>query len=221
MGFARGPNIVTDGLVLAVDAASHKSYPGSGTTAYNLVGSNNFTLQNGLAFNSDYGGYFSSDGSNDGLDTPDASNLDLVDFTLDGWVWWDQHKYYGSLLVKGPGGTGHLFNYCFFFYLDHIVCGFGNGSTFYSVSMSTPTINQWHNIVGTYDGTSLKFYFNGVLVNTTSVTQTPNTNTDNLNIVQAAYPTDGRVATARIYNRALSASEVLQNYNALKSRFGL
>jgi hypothetical protein len=223
MGFYRGPNIVRDGLVLALDAGAVRSYPGSGTTAYNLVGSNNFTLQNGLTFNSDYGGYFKSDGSNDGLYTPDASNLDLLDFSLEGWVWWDQHKDYGSLLVKGPGGTGNLFNYSFFFYATQIRFGFGDGTNYRAtaINISNVPINQWHHILGTYDGTDLKFYVNGNLINTTSPAVTPNQNSDNLNIIQAVYPIDGRVATTRIYNRALSSTEIAQNYNAQKSRFGL
>ena len=221
MGFSRGPNIVRDGLVLALDAGAVRSYPGSGTTAYNIVDTNNFTLRNGLTFNSNYGGYFDSDGSNDGLDTPDASNLDLVDFTLEGWIWWDVHKNYGSLLVKGPGGSGQLFNYSFFFYSDNVVFGFGNGSSFYNINISPPSINEWHHIVGTYDGATLKFYLNGSLSNSSGIVQTPYQNSDNLNIIQTAYPINGRVATTRIYNRALSSSEVLQNYNAQKSRFGL
>jgi hypothetical protein len=221
MGFYRGPSIIKDGLVLYLDAGNVKSYPGSGTTAYNIVDTNIFTLRNGLTFNSNYGGYFDSDGSNDGLDTPDASNLDLVNFTLEGWVWWDQHKNFGSLLVKGPGGNGNLFNYCFFFYSGSIVVGFGNGSSFYNVSIGTPSINTWHHIVGTYDSATLKFYLDGVLANSSGIVQTPYQNSDNLNIIQTAYPIDGRVATTRIYNRALTSQEIQQNYNAQKSRFGL
>ena len=80
-------------------------------------------------------------------------------------------------------------------------------------------INQWHHIVGTYDGSNLKFYVNGNLINTVAHTTTPNQNSDNLNVIQSAYPIDGKVAIARVYNKSLSADEVLQNYNAQKSRF--
>ena len=215
-----GSPIVTDGLVFAVDANNIVSYPKSGTSAYNLTGSNTLTLSNGLSYQPGNGGYFLSDGTDDGLTTPDAANLDIAgNFTVEGWVWWNQHKNYGSLLVKGPGGSGNLFNYCFFFYAGNIVCGFGDGSTFYSVNISTPPINTWHHIVGTYDGSNLRFYLNGVLTGTSPVTATPNQNSDNLNVVQQAYPINGRVASARVYNRALSASEILQNYQAEQYRF--
>ena len=161
----------------------------------------------------------SSDGVDDALHTPDASNLDLDEFTLEGWVWWNQHKNYGSLLVKGPGGSGNIFNYCFFFYSGNIVCGFGNGGAFYNVSISTPTTNEWHHIVGTYDGATLKFYLDGTLANSSTVAQTPYQNNNDLQIIQASYPIDGRVAASRIYNRALTADEVSQNFQAQSSRF--
>ena len=211
--------IVTSGLVFNIDAANLVSYPSVGTAAYNLTGSNILTLSNGLSYQSGYGGYFLSDGTDDGLTTPDASNLDLSTFTLEGWVWWNQHKNYGSLLVKGPGGSGQLFNYCFFFYAGNIICGFGDGSSFYNVSINTPTTNTWHHIVGTYDGTTLKFYLDGVLATSSGIVATPYQNTHDLNVIQTAYPIDGRVANARVYNRALTATEVLQNYGATRGRF--
>tara|TARA_R110000824_G_scaffold56447_1_gene154537 strand:- start:310 stop:1932 length:1623 start_codon:yes stop_codon:yes gene_type:complete len=211
--------IVTDGLVFAVDAGNLVSYEPGSNVAYNLTGSNISTFYNGLQYNPDNGGYFLSDGVDDALHTSDASNLDLDEFTLEGWVWWNQHKNYGSLLVKGPGGSGNIFNYCFFFYSGNIVCGFGNGGAFYNVSISTPTTNEWHHIVGTYDGATLKFYLDGTLANSSTVAQTPYQNNNDLQIIQASYPIDGRVAASRIYNRALTADEVSQNFQAQSSRF--
>jgi hypothetical protein len=216
-----GGPIVTSGLVFAVDAGNLVSYPRTGTTAYNLAGSNNLTLSNGLQYNAGNSGYFLSDGSDDGLVTPDASNLDLSTFTLEGFVWWNQHKNYGSLLVKGPGGTGHLFNYCFFFYAASLSFGFGDGNNFYNASISAPTINRWHHILGTYNGTVLKFYLNGVLQSENPVVATPYQNTSDLNVIQNAYPIDGRVATSRLYNRAFTADEVVQNFQAQRNRFGI
>ena len=214
-----GSPIVTNGLVFAVDANNIVSYPKSGTSAYNLTGSNVATLVNGLTYQLGNGGYFLSDGTDDGLTTPDASNLDLSTFTLEGWVWWNRHKDYGSLFVKGPGGSGNVFNYCFFFYAGNIVCGFGDGNAFYSVSISTPTTNTWHHIVGTYDGSTLKFYLDGVLIATQGVVAAPYQNTTTLNIIQPDYPIDGRVANGRIYNRALTAAEIQQNYQSEQYRF--
>ena len=214
-----GPDIVQDGLVAVFDAGSTRSYAGSGTTAYNLVANNDVSLINGLGWQSGNGGYFSSDGTDDAMTTPDATNLDLVDFTLEGWVWWDQHKNYGSFLVKGPGGAGNLFNYSFFGYVNTVSFGFGDGSNYRAIYISPPAINEWHHIVGTYDGSTLKFYLNSTLATSTSITATPNQNNDALQILQSQYSIDGRIGCAKVYNKALTAAEVLQNYNAQKNRF--
>ena len=112
-----------------------------------------------------------------------------------------------------------MFNYCFFFYSGNIVCGFGNGSAFYNVSISTPSTDTWHHIVGTYDGATLKFYLNGTLASSTTVAETPYQNNNDLQVIQTSYPIDGRVGAARIYNRAITSEEVQQNYNANIKKF--
>ena len=216
--YYQGP-IVTSGLVFATDASNLISFNPGETTAYNLAGDNDMSVLNGLGWGNSGNGYFSSDGVDDALHASDASNLDLDTFTLEGWVWWDQHKNYGSLLVKGPGGSGGVFNYCFFFYQNNIVFGFGNGTSFNSVSISTPTIDEWHHITGTFDGTTLKFYLNGTLQASLVWAQTPYQNNNDLQVIQASYPIDGRVGAARLYNRALTSEEVQQNYNANVKKF--
>ena len=65
MSYSNGPTIVTDGLVLALDAGDRNSYPGSGTTWNDLAGSNNLTLYNSPSFSSNNGGHFLFDGAND------------------------------------------------------------------------------------------------------------------------------------------------------------
>jgi hypothetical protein len=212
---------VMDGLVFRLDAGDINSYPGSGTSAYNLSGNNILTLANTLGYRQESGGYFLSDGTDDGLTTPDSNNLDISNnFTLESWVWFNQHKNYGSLLVKGPGGNGPLFNYCFFFYATNIVCGFGDGTTFYASGILPPPINTWHHIVGVYDSVAINFYLNGVLIQSIPTVATPYQNTNPLNVIQTEYPIDGRVSIARVYNRALTSTEIKQNYNATKWRYG-
>ena len=212
------PNIVTSGLTLYLDAGYTVSYPKSSNSWIDISGNgHNGSLINGPTYSSDGGGCIVSDGSDDGVTVPDSINLDLTNFTLDGWVWFNQHKDYGSLLVKGPGGAGQLFNYCFFFYASSLVCGFGDGSNFYSAGvLTTPNvpINTWHHIVGVYNSVAISFYLNGVLMQSNPIVATPYQNTNNLNIIQSDYPIDGKVISAKVYNRALSATEILQNYYA-------
>ena len=212
------PNIVTSGLTLHLDAGFTISYPKGLSTWYDISASlNNGTLINGPTYSSVGGGCIVSDGSDDGVTVPDSINIDLTNFTLDGWVWFNQHKDYGSLLVKGPGGAGQLFNYCFFFYANSLVCGFGDGSNFYSAGvLTTPNvpINTWHHIVGVYNSVAISFYLNGVLIQSNPIVATPYQNTNNLNVIQSDYPIDGKVISAKVYNRALSPTEILQNYYA-------
>ena len=226
MGAFGGPDIITDGLVFAVDAGSTRSYAGSGTTAYNLVANNDVSLINGLGWQSGNGGYFSSDGTDDGMTTPDATNLDLVDFTLEGWVWWDQHKNYGSFLVKGPGGSGNFFNYSFFGYATTVSFGFGDGTNYRNVSISAPATGEWHHIVGTYDGSTSRAYINGVQVWYASTSGNVGGTTYNIGIYNnrtndGLHNFEGSIPTAKIYNLALSAQEVQQNFNAYKNRFNI
>lgn len=214
------PPIVTEGLSLNVDAGFVSSYPRTGLVWRDLSGNGNGgELVNGVSYSD---GAMVSDGSNDGVLINSGNSLNLPSkFTIDGWVLWNVHKNFGSLLVKGPGGSGNLFNYCFFFYAGSIVCGFGDGNNFYSAGVLTGEIplNTWHHITGVYTGEAIRFYLNGVLKASNTIIANPYQNTNSLNIIQPEYPIDGRVASAKVYNRALSDAEVLQNYQAGLQRF--
>ena len=89
MGFYRGPNIVTDGLIFAIDAGSERSYPGTGTTTTSLVGAaQTGTLINGVGFDSANGGTWEFDGTDDYLNTTSqAYPVDGTDpFTIEVWI---------------------------------------------------------------------------------------------------------------------------------------
>lgn len=227
MSVQGGPDIITNGLIMSVDANHRNSYPGTGTYAYNLVTpANAFTFSGNLSWQAGIPAYFSADGSGDGLMIADSSNLDVAgNFTLEGWIWWNQHKLYGNLLVKGSGGAGNTFNYCFFFYDTNIICGAGDGSGFYSTSVAVASgyINtgMWHHLVGTFNGATFKMYLDGVERSSTTHTAfSPYQNNYDLSIIQESYTLDGRVSVARVYNVCLTPEQVLINYNALKGRFG-
>ena len=94
MGRAHSPRIVTDNLVLALDAGNTKSYPGSGTTWTDTVGGNNGTLTNGPTYSSDDGGSIVFDGSNDYAQSGTSSDLIIgtQDYTMSLWVKYDSAK---------------------------------------------------------------------------------------------------------------------------------
>jgi len=223
MALHHNPRIVTEGLVLALDPGDINSYPGSGTSAYSLTGGYVGAMANQLQYVDRNGGVFTSDGTSDSLIITHSNDFNLTTNTLEAFIWWDQHKNYSSLFVKGPGGSGNIFNYAFFFYADSIKYGCGDGSAWQSVGVNVSSVptGRFHHIVGTYDLNVLKFYLNGVLQSESVNSFNPYQNTDDLQVLQTSYNLDGYLGSARVYNRALSADEVLQNYLGQKSRFGL
>lgn len=213
--------VVLNGLVMWLDAGNTASYPGSGT-AWNDISSNgnNGTLFNGVTFDSGNGGSLVFDGSNDyfrsstnGL-TIGANLLHSLEMwvnftTITGSRWW--------LAVIGQFTTG----------ANHWIGNTATANQFGAwnggqVSANLLGANQWLHLVTTFDGTTIRIYVNSVFgsSNTTSFNFTNTDFTIALNGQGENY-FNGKVAIARIYNKTLSADEVLQNYNANKSRFGL
>ena len=220
MGAAGGPNIVEDGLVLALDAANAKSYPGSGTTWTDLTSnSNDGTLTNGPTFDSGNGGTLVFDGSNDYVGTTYNGITGTASRTISVWFYPDisQNKEvlgYGAqvskqmwdvLLYNGKVGI-HLYS-----------SGAEAGVNY--------TVGAWQCVTFTYTHPTITSYMNGTL-GTTATHSDINTGAGALKIGTGRYTAnynyfDGKIGHVSMYNRALSASEVLQNYNALKRRFGL
>jgi hypothetical protein len=243
MGFYRGANIVTDGLVLALDAANTKSYLGSGTTWSDLSGNAyNGTLTNGPTFNSDNGGSIVFDGTNDYIITT-ANETPLINITssitLESWIM--STALANSLHGDGINSKGLSSDNNSGVYETLLV---QSGSVNYPyfrmrIGSSTPVytprdiplnLNQIYQFTSTYDGSIMRVYINGI-ESGTGLAQIGDiqTNTQQLTIgVRFNFRAggndaffSGRIYNNKIYNRALSASEVLQNYNAIKSRFNL
>jgi len=230
-------NIVTNGLVLNLDAAWWNSYPTSATTWTDLSGNNlNGTLTNGPTFNSANGGSIVFDGIDDYVTT--TSNMGISGAnprTVECWIYVDSFAN-KSILGYGGQGSGVLFDTMIFFnngnYLQAIGHYYGG---FYDTISTLPNrntinISQWNQIVHMYDGTTASLYTNGVFSNSKefSVSTGNQLNTTNNTFLigtgqyTGAYTyTTGKMSISRMYNRVLTASEVLQNYNAQKSRFGL
>jgi len=225
MGFYRGPNIVTDALVLAIDAGSTRSYPGSGTTVTDLVGTSNGTLNNGVGFSAANGGSFTFDGTDDYISFGNVQSLiNNTQGTISIWVnpattsmkfalgWFGNTSNYMRLQVSGNGITTLLTE----------VSNVGNSVS----STDTTPLNQWTNIVITQNGTNSKIHINGVLQagsgNSTWFATHPTLSLYlGYKLSWAGYYYDGKIANTLIYDQALTQAEVTQNYNAQKSRFGL
>lgn len=210
---------VTSGLLMNLDAGNGISYPGSGTTWYDLSGNGkNGTLTNGSTFS-----YPNNSIQLDGVDdfitfsslvTSDANNV-----TMEIWF---KILTFGQYYVfyNGNGansGYGFAFGACgaspstLYIFFGGLVCSV--------VSYSSMSTDTWYQAVftrTTSPSTSNIMYINGVS-RSTNTTNNPNAPTTSTSM--GTFP--GYISIARIYNRALSANEVLQNYNAFKGRFGL
>jgi hypothetical protein len=221
-----GP-LITSGLVLHLDAGNTSSYSGSGTTWTDLSGNNNHgTLINGPTYSSTNGGSLVLDGSNDYIDFGNSASLRAIggttNITVSAWVYYSAYggggQSYSVITVKGAPWTWLLENYLDTFRF-RIVAG---GADVSVGDVSTHQLNVWYNVVGTYDGSNMRLYINGVLKNTVPQTGTLATNTETAKIGTwqgTNYNLTGRVSNVFLYNRVLTASEVLQNYNALLPRF--
>jgi hypothetical protein len=222
MGFFDGPKVVTNGLVLSLDAADRNSYPGSGTLWNNLsVNVNNGTLTNGPTFSSTNNGNIVFDGTNDYIAFTDSGLIPTVGLTVSAWF---KTTVADRWLVDKAAG-GNISGYC--------LRGTSGGSMQIAIgSIATsggPVITggTWIQAVGTWiPSTSINFYQNGIQYSSVIVS-VPASITDpsaNLQVARRATNVDywnGSVAQVLIYTRTLSADEILQNYEAQKSRFGL
>tara|TARA_B110000285_G_scaffold106124_1_gene120784 strand:+ start:682 stop:1362 length:681 start_codon:yes stop_codon:yes gene_type:complete len=226
MGFYRGPNIVTDGLVFAVDAGSERSYPGSGTSTSNIINNASGTLTNGVSYTSSNGGAFDFDGTDDFIAFPDDTNLNNQTLTMESWVQLDSTLAQEAFLFeKGQVNTQYSNFVATNSYLYFRTQGLSTVDKALNLASYT-SAGLWTHITCTYGAGAKYIYINGVLRSTqTGLTGTIPTNTTGLFLGAygpgTSYFMDGKIAVSRVYNKALTAAEVLQNFNAQKSRFGL
>ena len=235
------PSIVRDTLVLYLDAANTKSYPGSGTTWTDISGKGtNATLTNGPTFDSGNSGSIALDGTNDYVLNSTAGVLpDGTDiFTLCIWMYFDANptgnfggSYPGTvvfsgnsegtmeLIIRPDGSSGPPHKMSFSRY---------GGSTTGSCvanNINMP-IQQWHNVVLVRSSSNVNtIYLNGTSIVTGNVSNSFTSGSLHLGAApsQSSYSghLNGKIASFTKYNKALSEAEVKQNYNALKSRFGI
>ena len=244
MGLKHHPRVVTNGLIYYLDAANTRSYSGSGITSNALVGGIGGTLVNGVGFTTSNSGSFFFDGTNDYLSVPSSSifNLASNDCTVEIVAFLNastsSDNTYRPIFVIGSSGSTYLS-------LSKWRSGIGNGVYLdYSVAGSRYTItttnstpspnvantitsplfdvnNKWTHFVIGISSNVMTLYVNSVALGSVTLTARWNTNLD---LVIGAWAGDymsGNIPLCKIYNRALTAQEILQNYNATKTRYGL
>jgi hypothetical protein len=236
------PAVVTNGLVLNVDAGFTPSYPTTGTTWYDLSSNGyNGTLTNGPTFNSANNGSISLDGIDDYVNIGNQANLQMGtgDFTVCLWIKINNPPVSAlNILIWSKNAPAAAAGYGIgFFYgggnSNKLLWGTANGTTaveILSQNAFPELLGAWGHIVMVRQNGSTNngcFYINNQYqaIASSATMINVNTNTDmvigNTSDRYGSYWTKGNYAIAQIYNRALSAAEVSQNYNAQKGRFGL
>ena len=231
MGLVHHPNVVTDGLVGCWDAGNRKSYPGAGTTWTDIAGVNNSTLQNGgdggLSFDSANGGSIVFDGTND---YTTATNFDDVSpvsgtnsFAFDMWIYLDDTNAITFITqrVDSNNRWSWWWNASSDMYFNVWTSGSDVSSGAYNHSF---TADNWYHLALVRDGNTILFYIDSVLKYSASYTHSITAKAAGLDFGydQQNYggsSNNAKYALVRAYNKALSAAEVLQNYNATKGRF--
>ena len=217
--------IVTDGLVLALDTADRNSYVSGSTTWFDVSGNNNSgSLVNGPTFNTGSGGNIVFDGVDDYINFGNVLNIGLSDWTVSAWIN-STIAHFGRVVAKNNSSADGWFigvenN-------EKFVIGI-NGTYGFSSTYNYSTAG-WVHLVGVWNRTGFAtLYANSVflgnIVNISSQSSTNLQTSFNLRISSRDSGGgffNGNISNVQVYNRALTADEVLQNYNAQKSRFGL
>ena len=225
MGVKVGPRIIQNGLILDVDAAVPRSYSGTGLTSYSLIGNANGSLVNGVGFTSTNNGSIVFDGTNDFITVPSITSIS-GDLSVLIWFRTSGLNVSAARLIE--------FDYINGFWLGQAATGtpstnWGGGikeaNEPYGIFLQFSD-NEW-NLISSVRSSTTHFLYKNNLVSSTSnnVSGTSLSSTAGMYICAAdnvgSVPFNGRIGQILIYNRALTATEILQNYNATKGRYGI
>jgi len=223
MAISYNTSIVRDGLVLYLDAANPKSYPGSGTTVFDLKLINNGTLINGVSFSSSNKGIFSFDGVDDYINLGDITTLNNTLNGTTNWTicYWCNPLTDGRILDRGnlgedPNGSLEL----------NARSIFRNNTSGSSSTLSTNIINTGWNYVCLTRNSSLllSWYLNGLFSNSTQATESFS-GSGIWKIGRRAFSLtsiySGDISIIGIYNKVLTNSEIKQNFEATRGRFNI
>lgn len=228
MSYNNGPRIVTDGLVLTLDAGNAKSYVGSGTTWNDLSGNgNNGTLTNGPTFNSTNGGSIVFDGIDDYVVTTSTTFTANTSFTYEIFCKSDnfiaQRNIFGNKSYYSTGQGAQFTNGAS---PQQVVGIIRTDVATYDISTAIGPTYNWTQFVIRRAENLMQMFINGNLLATTRTISGSIADASDKFWVGAANGGgsswwSGNIGNIKVYNRALTTQEVLQNFNATRSRFGV
>ena len=228
MGTKYNPSIVRNSLSLYLDAANPRSYPGTGNTCYDLSLNNNrgtFSSVNFAGIGAT--GAFVFDGATSliNLGTTNGGNV-TTSWTLESWI---------RPTTAGEGNSGRVFQHSSGS-ISGFICSLDNSAVSSGIQLNTYALsgfsarvgncitnNSWQQVVWAFSPGSVTFYVNAVAIGTSAITSPSSyTSTDYIgNNAGATNTFDGSIGIVRLYRNTLTATQILKNYNSLKSRYGL
>jgi len=231
--FFPNENIVTNGLVLNVDASKSNSYSGIGNTIYDLSGSGiNGTFVNSPSFIPANGGQINMPGSSKYIDFGQNFNFTSENFSISTWIYLDSFVTFNNA-GQGPIPffKGDFQQMGYFSQINSdgafVFCTNQGGVTQISISsVGIMTTSAWYNLAFVRNGSSVRLYLNGIDRTSTAASHNnpwSSNQTFKLNYYKGDYLISGqmRISQFLIYNRALSATEVMQNFNAMRERYNI
>lgn len=216
------PRSVTDSLVLDLDSGNTTSYPRTGTTWYDRSGKGNHaTLTNNPTYLFENGGVISFDGTDDTANIGSTAGFNITnEMSVFAWVKLDSNSGWKGIFGGAVSGFVHfqLYNGGINVYV------YGPNTPYANPDGVTIGTNVWNHIGFTFGNNTLKVYLNGEQLPTTVTGNGANISSNSDVRVGWAYATSrlmqGKIPSVKVYNKALSSSEVLENYKATRSRFG-
>lgn len=223
MGVAYNPSIVTNGLVLYLDAANNRSYPGTGTAWSDLSGNGyNGTLVNSPTFSTSNNGVINFTGANDYVNLGNPFEAS-TNFTIVVWVK-NSSSGQGGMFTKGEVNDSTEWGLSFGFSNPLLIVARCRGTAQALSASWVPYTTGYHQISYSVIGSSSsRLFVDGVQVASNTLSISPAATIGNLQIAfhGTSYYFNDSIASVLYYNRALSSEEISQNFNAIRGRFGI
>jgi Concanavalin A-like lectin/glucanases superfamily len=241
-------NVVDDGALIYFDFGNDLSYSGTGSFIRNLSEGKNNGEQAGGTYSSSQGGYIEFDGTTDGdgirfkQTGTNELNPGTANFTIGCWVNFDSEKLYstGQEVLFGAYNGNAMFGLFFRTSSPYIKWfvrdGSANEATADILDVYTVVASKWYYVVGVREGTKVLLFINGKLISTGTNSSLSDVNISNasyyygtfnssaipsINFSSDSNEVDGKISSGHYYSRALRPDEILQNYNALRSRYSI
>lgn len=228
MAITYGPKVITNGLVFCVDAANSRSYPGSGSSWNDIMGTGQIgTLTNGTTFSN---GAMVFDGSNDYVTFGSSfTSLDLISKSFQCWIKKTSNGSYGVIDKDFDNGGANYGGWGLWIQSNNKLWWWNHANLdLLDDGSLTVSNNTWTNVAVAYNNSSksASFYINGVLNSTKTNALIVEKASTGQNLLIGAtraggsnFP--GSISIVQAYNRVLTANEISQNFLALRGRYGV